>query len=161
MQSCGELLYGDYREQTAGSLEKFKAKLNMRADHPLSRETSSRIVLHTYSGPSRMQAWHLPEHRQSIDLPQTPGIRSADLSARTSVLRGHFLQICVENGSFTPLTLGELEAEQTDNDGRLFERLRRKYQSMRHSSLPMWFRFRKPCKAVFVKVVFIFDAHTS
>lgn len=60
------------------------------------------------------------------------------------------LQLCIETGKFT-LELSELDLEWPHSDGMLFERIRERYEGVRHSILPMRLRFSKPDKAIFLK----------
>ena len=50
------------------------------------------------------------------------------------------------------MELGEVELKASQTDGVLFERIRETYEHVRHSTLPMRWRFRKPEIAIFVKV---------
>lgn len=61
------------------------------------------------------------------------------------------LQLCIETGKYS-LELGELELDKPQNDGIVFQRIRKRYEHIRHSVLPMRLRFSKPDKAIFVKV---------
>jgi hypothetical protein len=61
------------------------------------------------------------------------------------------LQLCIENGKYS-LELGEIDMGKPQSDGILFQRIRKRYEEVRHSFLPMRLRFSKPDKVVFVKV---------
>jgi hypothetical protein len=61
------------------------------------------------------------------------------------------LQLCIETGKYS-LELGELDSSIPISDGVLFARMRKQYERTCHSILPMWARFKKPDKAIFVKV---------
>lgn len=61
------------------------------------------------------------------------------------------LQLCIETGKFT-MELDQVNLNQTHTDGELFERIRESYKRTRHSIFPMWLRFSKPGKAIFIKV---------
>lgn len=60
------------------------------------------------------------------------------------------LQLCIETGKFT-LELSELDLDRPHSDGLLFERIRKRYERVRHSILPMRLRFSQPDKVIFVK----------
>lgn len=60
------------------------------------------------------------------------------------------LQLCIETGKYS-LELGEVGLDRSQSDGILFQRIRERYEHIRHSILPMRLRFSKPSKAVFVK----------
>jgi hypothetical protein len=66
------------------------------------------------------------------------------------------LQLCIETGKYK-LELSELaRPSPAVSDGELFAMIRKQYESTRRSILPRWARFKKPDKAIFVKV-----CHTS
>jgi hypothetical protein len=62
------------------------------------------------------------------------------------------LQLCIETGKYK-LEMSELaRPSPAVSDGELFATIREKYESTRHSILPTWARFKKPNRAIFVKV---------
>jgi hypothetical protein len=61
------------------------------------------------------------------------------------------LQLCIETGRYS-LELGELDLNETQTDGILFESMKQRYERVRHSVLPMRLRFSKPDRVIFVKV---------
>jgi hypothetical protein len=67
------------------------------------------------------------------------------------------LQLCIETGKYS-LELGEIELDKPQSDGILFQRIRQRYEQIRHSVLPMRLRFSKPDKATFIKVGLVFES---
>jgi hypothetical protein len=61
------------------------------------------------------------------------------------------LQLCIETGKYS-LELSALNSSAATSDGAVFARIREQYERTRRSILPMWARFKKPDKAIFVKV---------
>jgi hypothetical protein len=62
------------------------------------------------------------------------------------------LQLCIETGKYK-LEMRELARPSLAvSDGELFAMIREKYESTRHSRLSTWARFKKPNRAIFVKV---------
>jgi hypothetical protein len=62
------------------------------------------------------------------------------------------LQLCIETGKYS-LELGELRLDRLENDGILFQKIRKRYEQIRHSALPMRLRFSKPDRVIFIKVI--------
>jgi hypothetical protein len=61
------------------------------------------------------------------------------------------LQLCIETGKYS-LELSALNSSTATSDGAIYVRIREQYERKRRSILPMWARFKKPDKAIFVKV---------
>jgi len=62
------------------------------------------------------------------------------------------LQLCIETGKYK-LEMSELARPSSAvSDGELFAMIREQYETTRRSIFPTWARFKKPNKAVFVKV---------
>jgi hypothetical protein len=61
------------------------------------------------------------------------------------------LQLYIETGKYS-LELSALNSSAATSDGAVFARIREQYERTRRSILPMWARFKKPDKAIFVKV---------
>lgn len=89
----------------------------------------------------------------SSSIPSDPNNLVGNVADPRSVTpsRKTALQLCIETSQYS-LELGELDSSIPISDGALFARMRAQYERTRHSVLPMWARFKKPDKAVFVKV---------
>jgi hypothetical protein len=133
------------------------------------REQSGRIS--TQTGPSRPfprdarsrnshVGWTMPRNGSMVQTGNpstaTTSGSSADSTATSTsqsavVQFPQALQLCIETGKYT-IELSELGREAVCSDGIVFERMRRQYEGYRNSMFPAWARFRKPDKAIFVKV---------
>jgi hypothetical protein len=61
------------------------------------------------------------------------------------------LQLCIETEK-NLLEMARLEISSTSSDGEIFARMREQYETTRRSLLPRWARFKRPEKAIYVKV---------
>lgn len=152
-QTCGDLLYGDFQENTPGSIDKLAARLKEHSG-PGSQHESSTSRQSSTKAPSKppntLMGWNMPHDSGRNDLhdPENPVV--AECPSTSSTRQRQALQLCIETGKFT-LELSELDLDHPPSDGQLFERIREKYEHARHSMLPMRFRFSKPGKAIFIK----------
>lgn len=165
MQTCGDLLYGDFREAKPGSLDDLAARLNEHSgqgsqqgpQQGVSKSLQTPPKAHSRHGAPPL-GWNMPDGTGSSN-PNDPAKRAAvgDPSVSNTQQR-QFLQLCIETGKFT-LELSEVDVDQPDSDGVLFEKIRKQYEQIRYSILPMRLRFRKPDKAIFIKACIIDSEH--
>jgi hypothetical protein len=155
------LLYGDFKEGSPGSLDKLAAKLQ---EHPGTGSGQSSSHLSSRSPPNMATPpkLHLrrSNHPVNWSLPGNGGREDGDSENQASSGRApepltpvrETLQLCIETGKYS-LELGELRLDRLENDGILFQKIRKRYEQIRHSALPMRLRFSKPDRVIFIKVI--------
>lgn len=62
------------------------------------------------------------------------------------------LQLCIGTGKYKIELKSLTRHSPVVSDGELFAMIRARYETARHSILPIWARFKKPNRAIFVKV---------
>ncbi|SCV40311.1 uncharacterized protein FFB14_07450 [Fusarium fujikuroi] len=152
--TCGELLYGDFQETTPGSLDKLAAGLREYSGQE-SRQgglSQPRTPAKAYMRQVYGARGNSPGGNGGNDPDpsnQVPGASSSNQIAHTIRTR-QALQLCVETGKYT-LELNEIDLDGPCTDGKLFERIRQRYERSPRYMLPFRMRFWKPEKAIFVK----------
>lgn len=151
--TCGEPLYGDFKEATPGSLAQLAARLKQHTSRGSQQGTTVPIQTPKKAHAKQAQpvGWNMPSGSSS-SIPSDPNNLVGNVADPRSVTpsRKTALQLCIETSQYS-LELGELDSSIPISDGALFARMRAQYERTRHSVLPMWARFKKPDKAVFVK----------
>jgi hypothetical protein len=164
VQTCGELLYGDFKESKPGSLDKLAAQLREHSGRGQQQGSSTSLQTpskaHARYNNSRI-GWNMPGGNGDGNPNGEPNDSESQGAAKgpSAPVSGkrQALQLCIQTGKFK-LELGELDLEldQPSNDGLIFETMRKKYQNTRRSIFPMWLRFSQPDKIIFVKVCYSF-----
>ncbi|KAB8202234.1 hypothetical protein BDV34DRAFT_157380 [Aspergillus parasiticus] len=146
--TCGDILYGDFRETAPGSIDRLAARLSDEQRFPHEASTSRQSSTKTH--PTSLMGWNMPPDGENSDMQHPRKRVVAGGSSAANSRQRQALQLCTETGKFT-LVLSEIDLDQSHSDGLLFKQIREKYERTRHSMLPMRLRFSKPGKATFIK----------
>jgi hypothetical protein len=151
------LLYADFKESTAGSLDSFAAELRRQVgDSSSESSSSSRTASSTLAGQSRpstrnsipLVGWKSPGEA-SGDRSQTDIQESQNLPAKGSVKQT--LELAIQSSKFAQI-LAEVDVKSDYTDGLLFENIRKRYLRTTRSMWPLGYRFSQPAAAIYVKV---------
>ncbi|KAL9040600.1 MAG: hypothetical protein Q9214_004423 [Letrouitia sp. 1 TL-2023] len=158
--SCGELLYGDFKESSPGSSGELATKLREQSGRGASQSSSPqssgeprnmteppKLHLRQSIRPTNWNS-HGDGDQEDPSDPRNQTFRGTARDRRAPIREN--LQLCIETGKYS-LEIEEVGLDRPQSDGILFQSIRERYEHIRHSVLPMRLRFSKPNKAIFVK----------
>ncbi|KAF7672560.1 hypothetical protein GT037_009591 [Alternaria burnsii] len=157
--TCGEFLYSDSEEKTPGSLDQLAARLKQQSSQSSQHGTPASIPppKKAHTRQASTVGYNMPGGSSSSSNGQN---NLANIVARSTGLKAvrslpsTALQLCIGTGKYKiemkPLT----RPNPVGTDGEISAMIRARYETASRSILPIWARFKKPDKAIFVKFFF-------